>query len=940
MTHRPVLALLSLSLSLTASAAAQEGMGILGIGSGGLADRAVLAAGGWMGGWHYGSDNTVEGVGDLDNDGRDEVIVTSDWGLGIVKYDGTAWRSLVAAPNGTRFGGWAFSSLATRIHAVADFNGDRKEDLLVTSPWGMAILTLGTGGLAPLAMHPNGTRFGGWAFSSTGNTIRGTGDVDGDGNDEIIVTSGWGIAILDVRGKTLTALVAQPNGTRFGAWAFGSATNGIHAVADFNGDRRDDLLVTSDWGVAILTVGPSGLSPLVMHANGTRFGNWAFDSRTNHIHGTGDFDGDGRADVLIGSPWGIAAIALHGTNRLVTLMMERTGTRFGGWALDTRTNSIHGIADFNDDRRADVVVRSPWGMGILTLRDSSFGLLAAAANGTAVGRWRLEARDLVAGVGELALPAGPAQILMQKGPEPLAGFVDLHTHPMARWAFGSELFWGDVDGDPAVALGECRCFHRGWDAFANSCGNIYREQMVNAIEAHNASHHTGPGSGFGAFQSFPKYHAVLHQQMWHEWIRRARDGGLRVMVALAVNSHVSADASETAGPNDDLASMNLQITKLREFVGRHADFMEIALTAADVRRIAGSGRLAVVMGIEMDNIGNFYDPADRKGARYNRAPTNADVQAEIDRLYDLGVRYVLPIHIANNAFGGSALYDPMFNVANKYNTGVMFTPEAVATASTGIAFKLKAPRMDQTVLGAFAFFVTGPVVPENIIPTRPHNYRNYPDPGPGMGHRNSVGLTERGRFAVRHMMRKGMLIDVDHMSERAVEEILALAESFDYPLHSGHNGPRGAVGNENQRTREQYRRIRDLGGMIGLGHGGQARPFATTINRVLEDIGPARGQLAIGTDVNGMFPLPGPPDAGDSVARVSGVPGLAPSTMGSKTWVYNSEGVAHYGLFPEFIASARQVGMAAEAADGFFASAEFFAGTWAKAERRRGAVTP
>jgi microsomal dipeptidase-like Zn-dependent dipeptidase len=926
-----------LSLALSGPVAAQEGIGVLELASGRISDRAMLAAGGFIGAWHYGSDNVVRGVGDLNNDGRDDAILTSDWGIGVVTHDGTAWRLLLAAPNGTRFGSWAFSSLTNRIDAVADFNGDRKDDVLITSGWGMAILTLGTGGFTTLAMYPNGTLFGTWAFSSSGNTVRGTGDFDGDGKAEILVTSGWGIAILTLRGTTLAPLVAAQSGTRFGAWAFGVETNRIPALADFNGDRKDDLLVTSEWGMAILTLGASGLAPVVMQPNGTRFGNWAYDG-ANQIHGAGDFDGDGRADLLVSSTWGIAVIALRGTDRLLTLMMQPNGTRFGGWALDVRSNSVLGIADLNADRRADVVVRSPWGMGVLTLREPSFGLLAATANGTAAGRWQLEARDQVAGVGGF-VATGAARILIQKGPQPLAGFADLHTHPMARWAFGAELFWGDVDGDPATALGECRCFHRGWDV-SNNCGNTYREEMVNSVETLNAHHHTGSGSGFTAFQSFPKYHAVLHQQMWYEWIRRARDGGLRVMVALAVNSHVSADASETAGPNDDLASMNLQLTRLSEFVGRHPDFMEIARTPADLRRIAASGRLAVVVGIEMDNIGNFYNPADRKGATYNRAPTNADVQAEIDRLYAAGVRYVIPIHITNNAFGGSALYDDVFNVANKYNTGTMFTPEVVDTRATGIAFKLKAPRMNLDAIGRFAFFLTGPVLPEQIMPSRRVNYPEYPDPGPGLGHRNSVGLTDRGRFAVRYMMRKGMLIDLDHMSERAVEEVLGMAEAFDYPVHSGHNGPRGATGNENQRTREQYARIRDLDGIIGLGHGGAARPFARTITRLVADLDLARGQVAIGTDVNGMFALPAPPDPADAEARVSTAPGLAASTLGSKTWVYNTDGVAHYGLFPEFIASARGAGMSAAAADGFLASAEFFARTWEKAERRRTTVTP
>src|SRR5207248_6306283 len=116
--------------------------------------------------------------------------------------------------------------------------------------------------------------------------------------------------------------------------------------------------------------------------------------------------------------------------------------------------------------------------------------------------------------------------------------------------------------------------------------------------------------------------------------------GLRVMVALAVNSHTIADAAETSGVNDDYASMNKQLIAMRALVGRHPDFAEIAYTSADLRRIVEAGKLAVILGIEMDNIGNFYNPADKKGAVYNPNPTDAQVRTEIDRLFNLGVRYI------------------------------------------------------------------------------------------------------------------------------------------------------------------------------------------------------------------------------------------------------------------------------------------------------------
>ena len=58
--------------------------------------------------------------------------------------------------------------------------------------------------------------------------------------------SGW-FGVLKLAGATMTALMLQPNGTRFGGWLLNTADN--HFVADgrFSGGT-EEVLVTSPWG--------------------------------------------------------------------------------------------------------------------------------------------------------------------------------------------------------------------------------------------------------------------------------------------------------------------------------------------------------------------------------------------------------------------------------------------------------------------------------------------------------------------------------------------------------------------------------------------------------------------------------------------------------------------------------------------------------------------
>src|SRR5262249_53725512 len=128
-------------------------------------------------------------------------------------------------------------------------------------------------------------------------------------------------------------------------------------------------------------------------------------------------------------------------------------------------------------------------------------------------------------------------------------------------------------------------------------------------------------SGWPEFPSWPTWHDRLHQQVRVEMLRRAWQGGLRVIVALACNSHALAQLAGTREPSDDKAAGDAQIAAIKEMASGQ-DFMEIALSPSDVRRIVGSGRLAVVIGLELDCIGNFYQPGKDTGASFNPSPSD------------------------------------------------------------------------------------------------------------------------------------------------------------------------------------------------------------------------------------------------------------------------------------------------------------------------------
>lgn len=73
------------------------------------------------------------------------------------------------AANGTRFGEWLLNTGDNRLATCADYDADLRTEILVTSPWGVGILEQAGATMAAPTMAPNGTRFGGWLLNTIDN---------------------------------------------------------------------------------------------------------------------------------------------------------------------------------------------------------------------------------------------------------------------------------------------------------------------------------------------------------------------------------------------------------------------------------------------------------------------------------------------------------------------------------------------------------------------------------------------------------------------------------------------------------------------------------------------------------------------------------------------------------------------------------------------------
>lgn len=325
------------------------------------------------------ADLLVQAVGDFVNDGTDEeFLVTSSWGLGLIDRVGSTatgtqrFQMLAGGPNGTQFGGWTYDAASAKFIGAGNFDGNAPKDVLVSSSWGLAILSYDGTKLTSLMVKPNGTWFGGWVLNTADNKFF-VGDFNGNGKNDILITSPWGIGIFELSGSTLAQIAIAQNGTSLNGWTVNTATDTVVGIGDFDGGGFSDILLRNSWGLGMISYKSTGLYTLMAQPHASWFGGWHFNNGLDEILMVADLDTDTskKAEILIKSDTWIGVLA-YANGTLTSQMVQPFGTLFGNWP-SSYSDLYPGVGDFTGDGKIDLVVYNPIDLtlGVLTLANGT-----------------------------------------------------------------------------------------------------------------------------------------------------------------------------------------------------------------------------------------------------------------------------------------------------------------------------------------------------------------------------------------------------------------------------------------------------------------------------------------------------------------------------------------------------------------------------------------
>ena len=314
--------------------------------------------------------SSVSGAGDVNGDGRDDLIVGSpDDGDGST---GSGSARVLSGIDGSvlyKFDGDnRFDALGHSVSGTGDVNGDGTPDLIVGAVFddnngnssGSARVLSGNDGSVLYSFDgvSDGDNFG---FS-----VSGAGDVNGDGTPDLIVgarfddNNGFRSGSARVLSGSDGTVLFTFNGDSANE-LFGSSVSG---AGDVNGDGRDDLIVGAfgDDNNGNL----SGSARVLSGSDGSVLYSFNGDSTADFfgfsVSGAGDVNGDGKADLIVGalhednngSSSG-SAFVLSGSDGsvLYTFDGDSVGDEFGA--------SVSGAGDINGDGINDFIIGAPNG---------------------------------------------------------------------------------------------------------------------------------------------------------------------------------------------------------------------------------------------------------------------------------------------------------------------------------------------------------------------------------------------------------------------------------------------------------------------------------------------------------------------------------------------------------------------------------------------------
>jgi hypothetical protein len=488
--------------------------------------------------------------------------------------------------------------------------------------------------------------------------------------------------------------------------------------------------------------------------------------------------------------------------------------------------------------------------------------------------------------------------------EEVQGYLDAHVHMMAFEFIGGRVRCGKPWHPYGVQYALVDCPDHEPGGYGAALEQVLTKQTPGTPHATD---------GWPTFSYWPRYNSLTHEQLYYKWLERAWRGGLRMFTNLLVDNHALCTVYPLKKNScNEMDGVRLEAKRIRE-LERYIDaqsggpgegWFRIVTDPFEARRTINEGKLAVILGIEVSIVLDCGVTLDIPKC------TEAEIDQRLDEVYDLGVRQMELVNKFDNALSGvtgdGGSTGVVTNFGNFTETGSWLKMETCAPeegeANDHTQMNLHndggtpdaITGRDGLVAGVLHVSGLSGVVP--LYPAGPHC--------------NIRALTPLGAHMIRRMIQKGIIFDPDHMSARARTQAMDIIRDEKAP---------GVVSSHSWADITIYPRVLEAGGVVTPYAGGSKGFYETwAAYKAFADPRYTFG-FGYGSDVNGFGAQGGPRT--DAPVKVSypftgfGGTTIDRQVSGEQVYDINEDGVAHYGLYPDWIEDLRLQGGDAIIAD-------------------------